>query len=44
MLGVGYVAAYRRWLNLDPYLAETQKPFRSGRQHKVTDDKSGVVG
>ena len=36
--GARYIAAYRRWLNLDPYPAETRKPFRRGRQHKVTDD------
>lgn len=36
--GARYIAAYRRWLNLDPYPAETKKPSRRGRQHKVTDD------
>ena len=36
--GANYIAAYRRWLNLDPYPAETQKPSRRGRQHKATAD------
>ena len=36
--GARYIAAYRRWLNLDPYPVETKKPSRSGRQHKVADD------
>jgi tetratricopeptide (TPR) repeat protein len=36
--GARYIAAYRRWLNLDPYPAEAMKAFRSGRQHKVADD------
>ena len=36
--GARYIAAYRRWLNLDPYPAETKKPSRHGRQHKVADD------
>ena len=36
--GARYIAAYRRWLNLDPYPVETQKPSRHGRQHKVTGD------
>jgi len=36
--GSRYIAAYRRWLNLDPYPVETKKPSRSGRQHKATDD------
>jgi len=36
--GARYIAAYRRWLNLDPYPAETKKPARRGRQHKVADD------
>ncbi len=33
-----YLAAYRRWLNLDPFPAETQKTPQGGRQHKVADD------
>ena len=36
--GLRYIAAYRRWLGLDPYPVETQKPFRHGRQHKAADD------
>ena len=36
--GARYIAAYRRWLNLDPYPAETQKPSRYRRQHKAADD------
>lgn len=36
--GARYIAAYRRWLDLDPYPSETRKPFRSSRQHKATDD------
>lgn len=36
--GANYIAAYRRWLNLDPYPAETQKPSRRKRQHKATAD------
>ena len=37
-VGARYIAAYRRWLNLNPYPAETQKPSRRGRQHKAADD------
>ena len=36
--GDRYIAAYRRWLGLDPYPAETKKPSRRGRQHKAADD------
>jgi len=36
--GANYVAAYRRWLDLDPYPAETQKLSRHKRQHKATAD------
>ncbi len=36
--GARHIAAYRRWLNLDPYPAETQKPSRRGRQHKAAAD------
>ena len=36
--GTRYIAAYRRWLNLDPYPSETQKPSRPGRQHKAAND------
>ena len=38
-VGANYIAAYRRWLNLDPYLTETQKPSRHGRQHKAAEDE-----
>jgi hypothetical protein len=34
--GARYIAAYRRWLNLDPYPVETPKPSRSRRRHKAT--------
>ncbi len=37
--GAPYIAAYRKWLNLEPYPAETQKPSPRGRQHKVADDE-----
>jgi hypothetical protein len=30
--GARYIAAYLRWLNLNPYPAETKKSFRRGRQ------------
>jgi tetratricopeptide (TPR) repeat protein len=33
-----YIAAYRRWLNLDPFPTEAQAPSRSKRQHKATAD------
>ncbi|MBN1817850.1 MAG: hypothetical protein JW828_10850 [Sedimentisphaerales bacterium] len=36
--GSRYIAAYRRWLSLDPYPAETNKPSRRRRQHKVAED------
>ena len=36
--GARYIAAYRRWLNLDPYPAETPKPSRSRRQLKAAED------
>lgn len=36
--GARYIAAYRRWLNLDPY-PETKKPSRRGPRHKATDDE-----
>ncbi len=35
--GARYIAAYRRWLNLDPYPAGTQKTSRRRRQHKAAD-------
>lgn len=34
--GAGYIAAYRRWLNLDPYPEESKKHPRRRRQHKAT--------
>ena len=37
-VGTRYIAAYRRWLNLDPYPAGTQKTSRRRRQDKATDD------
>ena len=36
--GARYIAAYRKWLNLDPYPAEIQKISRRKRQHKATAD------
>lgn len=36
--GARYIAAYRRWLNLDPYPTETRKPFRRRWQHKAAED------
>ncbi|MEA1947992.1 MAG: tetratricopeptide repeat protein [Thermodesulfobacteriota bacterium] len=36
--GARYIAAYRKWLNLDPYPADIQKFSRRGRQHKATAD------
>ncbi|MDX9861662.1 MAG: hypothetical protein RBS99_12175 [Rhodospirillales bacterium] len=36
--GARYIAAYRRWLGLDPYPAETRKLSRRLRQRKATDD------
>ena len=36
--GANYIAAYRRWLNLDPFPAEMQVAFRRKRQHKATAD------
>ena len=33
-----YIAAYRRWLNLDPFPTKIQAPSRSKRQHKATAD------
>ncbi|HQL91389.1 MAG TPA: cytoplasmic protein [Syntrophales bacterium] len=34
--GARYVAAYRRWLGLDPYPAERQKHSQRRRQHRAT--------
>jgi tetratricopeptide (TPR) repeat protein len=36
--GARLIAAYRRWLNLDPFPAEGQAPSRRQRQHKATAD------
>jgi hypothetical protein len=36
--GARYIAAYRRWLNLDPYPAGAQETSRRRRQHNATDD------
>ncbi|GAB6058288.1 hypothetical protein [Desulfonatronum parangueonense] len=36
--GALYIAAYRKWLNLDPYPVEARVPSRSPRQHKAADD------
>jgi hypothetical protein len=36
--GALFIAAYRRWLNLDPYPVETRKPSGSPRHHKAADD------
>lgn len=36
--GARYVAAYRKWLGLDPYPPETPVPARRRRQHKATAD------
>jgi len=32
-----YIAAYRRWLNLDPFPVQSQKKFLRPRQHKAAD-------
>ena len=42
--GVNYIAAYRKWLNLDPFPAEGQVPSRSKRQHKATADDLDLSG
>jgi hypothetical protein len=42
-VGANYIAAYRRWLNLDPYLTETQKLSRRGRQHKAAEVRSTLT-
>lgn len=36
--GARHIAAYRKWLNLDPFPAEMQVPSRRKRQHKATGD------
>ena len=36
--GARYIAAYRRWLGLDPYPEEKQTPVLRKRRHKAGDD------
>lgn len=36
--GAWHIAAYRKWLNLDPFPAQVQTPSRRRRQHKATTD------
>jgi tetratricopeptide (TPR) repeat protein len=36
--GAWNIAAYRKWLNLDPFPAQVQVPSRHRRQHKATAD------
>ncbi len=36
--GARYIAAYRRWISLDPYPSDTQKLSLVRRQHKASDD------
>jgi len=36
--GLLFLAAYRRWLGLEPYPAVSQNYTRRNRQHKATDD------
>jgi hypothetical protein len=36
--GAWHIAAYRRWLNIDPFSARMQAPSRRKRQHKATVD------
>jgi hypothetical protein len=36
--GARHIAAYRKWLNLDPFPAEAHVPSRRNRQHKATAD------
>ena len=36
--GAQYIAAYRKWLNLDPYPEEKRLPTRHKRQHKAKAD------
>jgi hypothetical protein len=38
LAGARHIAAYRKWLNLDPFPAEVLGPSRHKRQHKATDD------
>ncbi|MBU0994158.1 MAG: tetratricopeptide repeat protein [Proteobacteria bacterium] len=36
--GANYIAAYRKWLNLDPFPVQDSKPSRRQQQHKATLD------
>jgi tetratricopeptide (TPR) repeat protein len=36
--GARYIAAYRRWLNLDPYPVEGRVPLKRKRQHKAATE------
>ena len=36
--GARHIAAYRKWLNLDPFTAEGRVPSRNKRQHKTRAD------
>jgi len=36
--GAWLIAAYRRWLNIDPFPAQEQVPYGRKRQHKATTD------
>jgi len=38
LAGARHIAAYRKWLNLDPFPAEVPGPSRHKRQHKATED------
>jgi tetratricopeptide (TPR) repeat protein len=37
-IGARYIAAYRRWLNLDPYPDKSRKPSRGDKSHKAEGD------
>ena len=41
--GARYVAAYRRWLGLDPYPGEAQVPARRKHRHKAADDDLDLI-
>lgn len=42
--GTRYMAAYRRWLGLDPYPAEAQTSARRKRRHKAAEDDLDLSG
>ena len=42
--GARHVAAYRKWLGLQPYPSETPAPARRKRQHKVTAEDLDLSG